>query len=277
MEFLREYLQVPIIITLKSFVQQGLWIVHVEEKGNGLAHLPCLDHLLRVDDSIVLWNVNLSESDGLVRIEADFEKASRFMIQQKNPDATAKFAEICSGLGGWSHGLHIFGFKPEAMVELNPVTADLAAKMFGMETRFISDLWKELVGGTNPTPCIIVGSVDDPRTWGVLSVWKVNFLVASPPCPPWSAIGTDSGLASPDGRLMPTILYYAAYLKVRAMCLENVPGFPKHSHFKPLLTTAALLKLPLIQGGCLDSFPAAPFSEEQVVGYFCSTQTQARV
>lgn len=268
MEFLREYLQVPIIITLKSFVQQGLWLVHVEEKGNGLAQLPCLDHLLRVDDSIVLWNVNLSESDGLVRIEADFEKASRFMIQQKNPDAPAKFAEICSGLGGWSHGLHIFGFKPEAMVELNPVTADLAAKMFGMESRFIGDLWKELVGGTNPTPCVIVGSVDDPRTWGVLSVWKVNFLVASPPCPPWSAIGTDSGLASPDGQLMPAILYYAAYLKVRAMCLENVPGFPKHGHFKPLLTAAALLKLPLIQGGCLDSFPAAPLVRNRWLGTF---------
>lgn len=57
------------------------------------------------------------------------------MIQQKDAKAPAKFAELCSGLGGWSHGLHVFGFRPEAMVELNPVTADLAAKACGLEER----------------------------------------------------------------------------------------------------------------------------------------------
>ena len=268
MEFLTEYVNTPITLELTERVQQDLWLAQVLGKGAGLAHLPCIDHLVQSNDSLVLWNVNLSESSGLVRIEADFKGASRFMIQQKDATAPARFAEICSGLGGWSHGLNTMDCKPVAMVELNPVTAALAAQSFGMESRFIKDLWRELVGGTNPTPCVIVGSADDPRTWGVLSAWKVNFLVASPPCPPWSSIGTDSGLGSPDGLLMPAILYYAAHLKVRAMTLENVPGFPKHSHFRPLLTLAALLKMPLIQGGCLDSFPAGPLMRNRWLGTF---------
>ena len=272
MDFLSEYLHTPFNVTLKERVQQDLWLVQVKDKGTGLALLPCIDHLLHSDDSLVLWNVKYSESNGLVRIEADFKDASRFMIQQNDAVAPARFAEICSGLGGWSHGLHSFDYKPVAMVELNPVTAALAAQMFGMESRFIGDLWKELVGGTNPTPCVIVGSADDPRTWGVLSTWKVNFLVASPPCPPWSSIGTDGGLGSQDGQLMPTIIYYAAHMKVRALALENVPGFPKHSHFRPLLTLAALLKMPLIQGGCLDCYPASPLMRNRWLGTFASPE-----
>lgn len=34
--------------------------------------------------------------------------------------------------------------------------------------------------------------------------------------------------------------------------------FRSFGHFRPILTLAALLKMPLVQGGCLDSFPAAP-------------------
>ena len=63
-------------------------------------------------------------------IEADFKGASRFIIQQNDAMAPTRFAEICSGLGGWSHGLNTMDCKPVAMVELNPVTAALAAQSY---------------------------------------------------------------------------------------------------------------------------------------------------
>ena len=62
-----------------------------------------------------------------------------------------------------------------------------------------------------------------------------QLLVASPPCQPWSSAGQQSGLASPDGRLVLLLAAICQVTQVPVVCIEQVQGFRSHPDFPTVL------------------------------------------
>ncbi|CAE7241088.1 unnamed protein product [Symbiodinium sp. CCMP2456] len=69
------------------------------------------------------------------------------------------------------------------------------------------------------------------RVWATL---PPDMVVCSPPCQPWSAAGAQSGLDSPDGRLILQLIAILRVVRVPVVCLEEVPGFPLHKDFQEI-------------------------------------------
>eukprot|EP00439_Symbiodinium_sp_Y106_P054822 s1792_g7.t1 len=71
-----------------------------------------------------------------------------------------------------------------------------------------------------------------------LKAWAAfppDLVACSPPCQPWSTAGFQSGLESPDGRLILRLIAILQVVRVPVVCLEEVTGFLQHADFPTVM------------------------------------------
>ena len=73
-----------------------------------------------------------------------------------------------------------------------------------------------------------------------VAAWNVDLLTISFPCQPWSGAAEGPGFHDLNGQLLAHSILQARWLRPRCICLENVPGFQRHSH-KHILARILLL------------------------------------
>ncbi len=126
----------------------------------------------------------------------------------------------CVGIGGSSHAMHIMGPGADSVL------------VYDLDARYAYYLNKHLegVGMRRGDIRIMLGRVmgDLLRLPPAHLSERVDILCAGPPCPPWAAQGSHSGLedqrASVFVRLLVWIFVLAHSGGLLGVCLENVPG-----------------------------------------------------
>ncbi|MFB7216808.1 DNA cytosine methyltransferase [Streptomyces sp. NPDC056227] len=115
--------------------------------------------------------------------------------------------EICAGAGGQALGLERAGFQHTALVELD---GDAVRTL-----RTNRPHWNVLHNN--------VRGLSAARLWPGDNEQEVALLAAGVPCPPFSLAGQQLGAAD-ERDLFPDVLALAAWLKPRAVLIENVKG-----------------------------------------------------
>eukprot|EP00438_Fugacium_kawagutii_P033756 Skav215072 [mRNA] locus=scaffold2575:13654:17844:+ [translate_table: standard] len=87
-----------------------------------------------------------------------------------------------------------------------------------------------------PSRCVLIADATSIQTLFLAGIFQTNIWLASPPCQPWSKAGTMKGLDTLDGLQFMRLIGAAALMKVKAMLVENVPGFKEHPHHVQILT-----------------------------------------
>ena len=91
----------------------------------------------------------------------------------------------------------------------------------------------ESLAQTDWDACPVVLFANFEHTWW-FRAWTFAFpdlVVASPPCQPWSTAGRQTGLDSPDGRLLLRLAAVCGAVQVPVVCIEEVQGFRTHPDF----------------------------------------------
>ncbi|MET8744376.1 DNA (cytosine-5-)-methyltransferase [Streptomyces sp. NPDC004728] len=126
-------------------------------------------------------------------------------VRRQSPGLTC--VEICAGAGGQSLGLERAGFQHTALVELD---GDAVRTL-----RTNRPHWNVLHD--------TVRDLSAARLWPGGNGQEVALLAAGVPCPPFSLAGQQLGAAD-ERDLFPDALALAAWLKPRAVLIENVKG-----------------------------------------------------
>eukprot|EP00438_Fugacium_kawagutii_P002089 Skav219391 [mRNA] locus=scaffold2133:129222:133865:+ [translate_table: standard] len=175
-------------------------------------------------------------------VDFDFKQnEGQYVIQSKTnmllpilhplPSASG-VAEAFAGVGGWTLGATLFGRSPTLMVERDHTVAMTCAKSHGIMCIDIDTAMMMTKEGVLPDHLVITASVTDVRIWFIASTMNIVHWMASPPCPPWSNAAHQKGLATEDGAVFIRFAYLLGLSRVFCATLENVPGLPKHPHFK---------------------------------------------
>ena len=93
------------------------------------------------------------------------------------------------------------------------------------------------------------------RVWGQ---FPPHIVVCSPPCQPWSGAGWQSGLDSPDGRLVLRVAALMGLVRVPLVCLEEVRSFRCHADFPQVLRAWEDSGYSLVYRGDLQLAEVAP-------------------
>ena len=126
--------------------------------------------------------------------------------------------ELCAGGGGQAIGLHLAGFRHQALVEVDKDAIE-TLRFNGVRTGW----WSESQVHQEPI-----------ESW--TSNCKPDLLAAGIPCPPFSVAGKTLG--DKDSRdLFPTLLGIVEKIQPRAVLVENVKGLlgPKFQSYRELI------------------------------------------
>ena len=99
-----------------------------------------------------------------------------------------------------------------------------------------------------------------------------HLLVASPPCQPWSSAGQQSGLSSPDGRLVLLLAAICRVTQVPVVCLEEVQGFRSHPDFPTVLEAWKEAGYDCVSQQSLQLSEVAPTWRRRFFLIFCHVQ-----
>ena len=99
-----------------------------------------------------------------------------------------------------------------------------------------------------------------------------HLLVASPPCQPWSSAGQQSGLSSPDGRLVLLLAAICQVAQVPVVCLEEVQGFRSHPDFPTVLEAWKEAGYDCVSQQSLQLSEVAPSWRRRFFLIFCHVQ-----
>lgn len=176
-------------------------------------------------------------------------------------------AELFAGLGGWTYAARKMGKEPIVLVKRDSLTAATCAKAMNypvLSARQAIDL--ALQG--DQSPCIIQDDVANPVTWMLLGLRNVAYVLASPPCPPWSGAGANQGLQCDDGKIFLLMIKQAALVKIQMLICENVAGINRHANFDVIIAEAAMHGHKLVLAGVHDSSILHPVRRDRWLGTF---------
>eukprot|EP00438_Fugacium_kawagutii_P023025 Skav229902 [mRNA] locus=scaffold2151:426328:503153:- [translate_table: standard] len=146
-------------------------------------------------------------------------------------DASRAIGEAFAGLGGWSWGASLLGAEPVLMVDSNPIAVEACARSHGLLSMSLESAMQLAVDGALPSRLVVLADVMDIRIWFLAGVLHIAHWLASPPCPPWSTVSRQAGLACHDGALFAEFIYMLGVAHAKCASLENVPGLPKHPDY----------------------------------------------
>lgn len=146
--------------------------------------------------------------------------------------ASKKIGEAFSGLGGWTWGAALLDAHPVLMVDCNPIAAEACARSHGLLVMQIEGAIELARIDQLPDRLVVVSDILDTRVWVLAGLMHVSHWLGSPPCPPWSGASRQAGLDCPEGAIFAEFIYMLGVAHVKCVSLENVPGLPKHPHFK---------------------------------------------
>jgi DNA (cytosine-5)-methyltransferase 1 len=114
------------------------------------------------------------------------------------------FVEICAGAGGQALGLERAGFRPAALVEIDP---DARATLHR----------------NRPAWPVVQGRATDLRCFDGSQYRGIDLIAAGIPCPPYSVAGLGGG-EHDERDLFPALLRVVGEARPRAVLVENVLG-----------------------------------------------------
>ena len=100
------------------------------------------------------------------------------------------------------------------------------------------------------------------------SLRPVHVVTLSPPCQPWSAAGTGSGLAAADGWLMLRAIDILGAFQPPIVTLEQVAGFLHHAHFPHVMHAWQQVGYKVQWQATLDLLDVLPSSRVRVILVF---------
>lgn len=155
--------------------------------------------------------------------------------------------EAYAGIGGWHVGLQALGAEPKVAIDHEPVVAEAYAKSHGYAMMSVTQAYDAMRNDDQlPERLVLLGDILDPRVWAVCSTYDIDTWVSSPPCPPWSGLSNQSGLASENGRLLTNFLLAVAITGGITVVMENVAPVARHKDFPTIKRLASFCGLPLI-------------------------------
>lgn len=185
-------------------------------------------YFLEQEKNSVSKSDNLSYSMKQLRLEWAIEKVVGIA------DSKFSFAEVCSGAGGLSLGMHISGFKSYASVEFNKQAVETQIQNFGKENVILGDITKD------DTKAQIVANVLKPKVETLLeqypetdksTLYKIlleqedtglDVFCGGIPCTSYSNLGKREHMNCDSGMLFDEYLKIAECLKPKVLFIENV-------------------------------------------------------
>ena len=151
-------------------------------------------------------------------------------------DECVQVAELFSGgFMGWSQGIsvlqhHNIPVRLRWAIDSNPLCGrSFVAQHDGATTVAAKDGAEPLAHQTAP---VFLNAMIQEDWW---LLWParnpVDIWCSSPPCQPWSTAGSQQGLHDQDGKLILRLLSLMQIFQPAVVCIEEVVGFRKHSHF----------------------------------------------
>ena len=177
-------------------------------------------------------------------------------------------ADLFAGIGGWDHGLKMFGTDTRVFVEHHEETCKILAATFSCEVLSPEQAFEKAIQRNFPEKAVICGKVQSPLVWQTLGLLNVGWCLASPPCQPWSEAGKLGGLAVEDGAVFLVMLENATLISVFACLVENVVGFAKHRDHNFLISEAERLRFRLVIAGIFKASNICPINRDRWLGSF---------
>lgn len=169
-----------------------------------------------------------------------------------------KIAEAFSGLGGWSHGALWCGSSVTMLIESDRAVAEVCGKNHNVQVIGIDAALDMLKHDCIPESFILHASVDDAKVYVIAGLIGISTWLASPPCQPWSRASRQKGLEEEDGAIFGKFMYWLGVARVLCINLENVPGLPKHPHYKTLREIISIAGFDLVLASCDRATPVLP-------------------
>ena len=91
------------------------------------------------------------------------------------------------------------------------------------------------VSDTSPSALHVCANLNWDWWLRMFSIRPVHIVTLSPPCQPWSAAGTGSGLDAADGLLLLRAIDILGAFQTPVVALEQVSGFLHHAHFPQIM------------------------------------------
>ena len=186
-----------------------------------------------------LWT-QVNASDDVIILDSTHGPAFLAGDVALRADSVVQLAEVfCGGFAGWTqaawslqdagaalHTSWLLDIEDELQATLEALIPSLQTVQTASELEALAD--------TTDT-VLLLANVEHVWWHQVWASLPPDMLVCSPPCQPWSSAGAQSGLDSPDGRLILHMIAVLQVVRVPVVCLEEVPGFVHHRDFQQIL------------------------------------------
>eukprot|EP00438_Fugacium_kawagutii_P008490 Skav210942 [mRNA] locus=scaffold713:182756:187325:+ [translate_table: standard] len=183
---------------------------------------------------------------------------------------------FCGGYGGWAGSMTFLEqYLPFSM---HVVGVDSSWEAI---TQYAVQHDANVINGFCSFPVTLLDRQKHPAIWGDISetaffgfpswtpqvmTWAPDFVCFSSPCPPWSSAGSGTGLSVEEGQLFAKSVALIRLLQPRLVGIEQVAGFPAHSHSKLLVEQLRAAGYQIMWQGVLD---AAQFGSSTRQRWLC--------
>ena len=165
---------------------------------------------------------------------------------------------FCGAFSGWSQVFNAcqkLGYTCEVRL-----AADISPECVVSYQRSFCELDDTVVGTWNfdidgndlPSRCLLETDIRNFRWTYLTGRYVVDFLVASPPCQPWSRANRGPGLLSSDGELLLGTIGLARFIRPRVLAIELVSGLVQHAHFRQIILEILWVCTEMVSGAQLE-------------------------
>eukprot|EP00438_Fugacium_kawagutii_P008721 Skav216387 [mRNA] locus=scaffold1241:302911:307353:+ [translate_table: standard] len=252
-----------VLVTSVGMCRCGVQVAHC----SGVMILPekWIKHV-SVGTTLTLCGFQVRWEQGEVCFDATGEGAT--ILLHSNPRrGDQRLAEVFSGISGWSVAAKHLGVATHLFVDHDPIAAGACSRQHDIPMKPVDKAFLDALAGDD-SPCVIVGSVDDPLVWMTFGLCNIAHVAGSPPCQPWSGAGYGSGLNSKDGMAFLDCVKWASLAHIQSFSAENVPGFSRHADFGKLMEGAENMGMSLRLHGVFQAHTVIPVQRDRWLGTF---------
>ena len=191
-----------------------------------------------------IWLLDVLECDFIdatLQLGYEFVESSHWMIAPKPDfDGVFRVCEMFAGsFAGWKQALNFMQQTCPISVQTVALEHDpeiAAGYALSHEANFVAAPSKlsPFTFVHSSVDWVVCTDVGNQIVLDAIAHWQPQIMTMSPPCQPWSQVGTEQGLFRSDGLLLADTLLKTRFLRVPMLLLEEVVGFPKHPHFQAI-------------------------------------------